>query len=131
VYKRQLYRSTFQSTDTFDLVGVTSVAGNYRYEWTAVDSITGRMITGNGNTLPGNNLGTGNWYIRVSIIDINTGLIVSTPATTLTISDGSSPSGTPTPAGNGAIPGNTSLGIGGNIIPSVSISADALNTNAG
>jgi hypothetical protein len=82
---RPLPGSTFTSGQSFNLTPQTSEGGNYTYSWSAVDSVTGRIVTGNGGTLPSGSLGVGNWNVDLIIRDGSTGAILSRPSTTISI----------------------------------------------
>jgi PKD repeat protein len=128
----KLNQSVFSLSDIFSLTPIINNDINtYRYEWKAIDSITGKIVTGVDSKFLWNTLGTGNWYIELSIIDKNRNEILSSPSTTVTISDGKPLSGNSgTPAWNGA-KSNINNGINGVIVPSITLSVNPLVADIG
>ena len=77
--------SSFTNGQSFNLTPRTSDPGDYTYTWTAVDSVTGRVVSGNGGALSSGGLGVGNWNVDLIIRDRVTGDILSHPSTTISI----------------------------------------------
>ena len=77
--------STFTKDQSFTLTPRVSEGGDYTYSWSALDSVTGRVVTGNGGTLPSGSLGAGNWNVDLTIKDRTTGEVLSRPSTTISI----------------------------------------------
>ena len=125
--------STFNKDQSFNLTPITSEPGDYGYTWKAVDSVTGKTVTGNGGTLPSSSLWVGNWNVDLTITDKTTGTVVSRPSTTISISDGSTLTGNPPVGGNGngTGGGTSTTGIWGTLVPSVTIGANTLSVGAG
>jgi PKD repeat protein len=125
--------STFNKDQSFNLTPITSEPGDYGYTWKAVDSVTGKTVTGNGGTLPSSSLWVGNWNVDLTITDKTTGTVVSRPSTTISISDGSTLTGNPPVGGNGngTGGGTNTTGIWGTLVPSVTIGANTLSVGAG
>ena len=119
-------KSLFSKDDIFRLIPILSGdIGKYRYTWKAVDSVTRKIVSGTDPALPSSALGAGSWYIELSVIDISSGEILSTPTTTITISNGSTLRDTTTPIGNGADT-KKNIGINGSLFPNITLSSSAL-----
>jgi hypothetical protein len=122
-------QSVFGANDIFKLIPLLSQAREeYRYTWSAYDSVSSKTITGSDPELLGSTLGIGNWYIELSIIEKDTDTLVSSPTTTIIISDGKPLNNGKIPSGNGAI-ADSSNGINGNILPGVVLSAAPLTVD--
>jgi hypothetical protein len=122
-------QSVFGTNDIFTIIPLLSQdTEKYRYIWSAYDSISGKTITGNDPTLLGSTLGVGNWYIELRVIEKNTDTLVSSPTTTIIITDGKPLNNEKVPSGNGAIE-NSSNGINGNILPGIVLSATPLTVD--
>ena len=63
--------------------------------------MTGKVVTGTDISLMGSILGSGNWYIELSLLDKTTGATLSNPTMTLTVSDGSTGNTSGTGTGDG------------------------------
>ena len=117
-----LSQSAFAKDEYFSLIpriADTNAAIEYSYTWKAVDSITGRIVTGTGMTFPGSELGTGHWYIRLDTRDVSTQKLVSSITTTLIIADSS---------GSGNNAKNT---INNTITPSLLIKSNVISAGIG
>jgi PKD domain/S-layer homology domain len=82
-----LQMSSFALGSKFVFFPITSSSKKWEYTWSAINPVTGREITGKGDTLDGSTLGIGNWIISLDIRDPTTDQIVSSPRSTITISD--------------------------------------------
>ena len=123
-------KSLFSKDDIFRLVPTLSGdIGKYRYTWKAIDSISQNIVSGSDPALLSSALGAGNWYIELSVIDISSGELLSTPTTTITISDGSTLRDTTSPIGNGADT-KKNIGINGSLFPNITLSSSTLKIDA-
>lgn len=93
-------KSNFVVGEDFSLVPVTSNPGSWNYSWTATNTTTGDIISGNGATFPGSKFTPGDWKVVLNVIDPATGKVVSSPSMTLDIH----PAGTTANTGTDPIP---------------------------
>lgn len=85
--KQLIRRTTFNSTEDFTLIPLTS-PGTWDYIWKATHPITGRVITYTEKELDGWVFDDGNWFVELSILDPNTKEVKSQPTMTLEIVSG-------------------------------------------
>jgi PKD domain/S-layer homology domain len=127
----RISRTVFRQDDIFRLIPIlTEDVEKFRYEWSAYDSVTGKIIRWTDLELSSKNLGVGSWYIKLSVIDKESGTIVSSPSTTIMISDEKKVDGEIPVGGNGGIKDGVN-GINGEIWPSLFIDATPLSSDIG
>ena len=127
----RINQSTFTLDEKFSLMPLINWdKGNYRYEWTATDKATNRVVTGTDPNLLSSALWAWDWSVELDIIDRATNKWVSSPTTTILITDGKPvSSGTPDPIGNGGDKNTSS--IDGKIYPSITLTTSKLTIGVG
>lgn len=102
--------SNFNKWDSFILVPITST-WTWNYTWTATNPVTWQVINGTWNNLSGSLFDTGDWTVKLNVIDPKDNSIVASPSITLHIWDT-----------------NTTTSSG-NYIPCVTVFANPISAN--